>query len=292
MEITIPWLLSQILISLMIKKTESTITNFTKSEKSFDILIQVGEQHSASTRQFQALQVIASITHPGVPVIKAYSWAANCDTSNHANIRISPQLVYNSILVLKFHNPGAALGCVNLLRKNLDDFLTANGSRIPKELTIKWFTSSKSKDIHLSAPAIVTYHQQYRQIQEAGLAELQAYRKIFNLTEIQMNWLLTYMRYWSILRQCCGGHAAEIWKKQLNGAKIETESMTDWVYPACEIYNLTAVEQSLRIVVKSAVFGPSLQNVTLSKYNGSFCMEGIKKLMKTKVHKSFGSSLR
>ena len=55
----------------------------------------------------------------------------------------------------------------------------------------------------------------------------------------------SYMRWWQLSRQCCAGRQSSLAFKQVltNGRCPVTVAIDDAAYPACELYNFTAVGQ-------------------------------------------------
>jgi len=74
------------------------------------------------------------------------------------------------------------------------------------------------------------------------------YQGIFDLTDEQMEQIVEFMRYWEILRKCCGMQMSDDWREQLLPLKKKKPGYTahhnehDPVYPACQMYDIDAVE--------------------------------------------------
>jgi hypothetical protein len=103
------------------------------------------------------------------------------------------------------------------------------------------FTAARSSDPVWNGSA---YQQQYGQFLAAPLEEVKRYQPIFNLTAKEVHSAMAYMRYWSIIRRCCGSQQSLVNRQRLHGCK-PSEPITSPQYPACETYNLTAVEELL-----------------------------------------------
>ena len=92
----------------------------------------------------------------------------------------------------------------------------------------------------------VAYVQRYAQFQKCHLCEIEHYAKIFHLSDDEVLQLRQYMRYWSILRQCCGSQASKLLRAKLFGCgefnTFEIEGA--FGFHECHTRNLTAVEQA------------------------------------------------
>lgn len=86
------------------------------------------------------------------------------------------------------------------------------------------------------------------------------YADLFELSERQLYALLHYIRYWDILRQCCGTQMSEVWRTALlkNDSRASPRGSPHWpgpvkfprtsdspAHPSCEMYELDAVEAAL-----------------------------------------------
>mmetsp|Transcript_68044 Transcript_68044/g.113134 ORF Transcript_68044/g.113134 Transcript_68044/m.113134 type:complete len:313 (-) Transcript_68044:325-1263(-) len=104
------------------------------------------------------------------------------------------------------------------------------------------------------------------------------YQEIFGLSQSETNVLLVFMRYWSILRQCCGPQMSASWRAVLVGAphnatqqgKFANADEDSPAHAACEIYSLDDVEMrylATEVVRKYGSVLPSL----VGCFNGSYC---------------------
>ena len=94
------------------------------------------------------------------------------------------------------------------------------------------------------------YIQEYPALLERDLALLRDYQAVFSLSEAQYLLLRTYMRYWQIVRKCCGFQSSCLNVLQLNpGHQAEVAERRTFEqaldYPSCQMYNLSAVEEFL-----------------------------------------------
>jgi hypothetical protein len=102
------------------------------------------------------------------------------------------------------------------------------------------FTSQK--DTSIFAGSVVS--QTMATFSMCPLNEVQRYRAFFGLTDAQVLAIRAYLRFWMIIRQCCGLQQSKINRQRLHGCptSVGTDSPR---YPACEAYNVTAVEKLL-----------------------------------------------
>eukprot|EP00965_Chrysotila_dentata_P229208 6197051-Pleurochrysis_carterae.AAC.1 len=98
------------------------------------------------------------------------------------------------------------------------------------------------------ALAAARYVQNYVDLMRRGYLLLTDYQRVFSLSDEELGYLLEYMRYWSILRQCCGVQMSSDWRAKLQNVTNRTwhhGGPTSIDYPACEMYDLDVVESSL-----------------------------------------------
>jgi len=110
-----------------------------------------------------------------------------------------------------------------------------------------WLFTTASSSVQ-NTPLKPKYTQSVDDLHKRGYFLLHDFQHIFNLTQMELSFLLEYMRFWSILRQCCGVQMSADWRAQLqNDSKHVShhENQTSFDYPACEIYNIEAVEKLL-----------------------------------------------
>ena len=91
----------------------------------------------------------------------------------------------------------------------------------------------------------VSYVQIYNVFITCPLCEIENYAKIFNLSGEEVLQVRQYMRYWSILRQCCGFQQSKRKRQVLHGCgdfSHVTQGALD--YHDCFSKNLSAVEHA------------------------------------------------
>eukprot|EP00040_Diaphanoeca_grandis_P000728 m.16314 g.16314 ORF g.16314 m.16314 type:complete len:317 (+) comp10982_c0_seq1:248-1198(+) len=237
------------------------------------VYVQVGEQRSASTRQAMAIQVGLSLKYPSIPVHHAYAWEANCDDRTYTskrnagldeNLNLTQALDDGELLVVKMHNIGNALKCIDRL------------TRGRMSTHAMWFVSRGRNSqgygggLDANSQVKIAHVQDYTKVINFGESELRAYQPVFELDDTHLAWFITYMRYWRILRVCCSFQASKHWRMILHGFVPEINVLKDAGYPDCEIYNLSQVEIQISRTVKQEVFGASLQHNT-QIYSGAHC---------------------
>ena len=118
----------------------------------------------------------------------------------------------------------------------------------------------------------VTYSQQYNKFVQCPLCEVQAYQPIFQLSDEEVLQVTQYMRYWSILRQCCGSQLSKFYMPEILGcAELDYHTEGKIGYHNCGAMNLTAVEYRLlrthlySIVPAEKLAGPDLLKFVWAK---------------------------
>ncbi|XP_060594122.1 uncharacterized protein LOC132748498 [Ruditapes philippinarum] len=119
------------------------------------------------------------------------------------------------------------------------------------------------------------------------------YQKFFGLSNQNMTHVVEYLRYWDILRVCCGMQMSGDWRNHLAPKKNyrnhhDPHSLS---YPACEMYNISNVEALLlkthayktfssHSSLKNFLGKPSLVDGNL---DGSYCKRCNAKISKFKL---------
>jgi hypothetical protein len=91
--------------------------------------------------------------------------------------------------------------------------------------------------------------------------------RLFGLTKAEEHLISHYMRWWSVLRQCCGTQSSADHRMKLHGATGYTEHHAPFspTSPSCELYNRTAVEEELLRSPLAQGFVNSVSSGALSK---------------------------
>lgn len=90
----------------------------------------------------------------------------------------------------------------------------------------------------------VVYSQRYIDFTKCPLCEIASYGKIFNLSTDEEHQLRQYMRYWSILRQCCGSQMSKWFRAELFGCPNMTNYLLEGrpEYHMCGSMNFSSIE--------------------------------------------------
>lgn len=87
----------------------------------------------------------------------------------------------------------------------------------------------------------VLYTQTKENLLNCSLCEVDHYSKIFGLTKKEVEDIKQYMKYYEIIRRCCGYQMSKYEMKRLNGCNM-TKYRSLPSYPNCEAYNKTDIE--------------------------------------------------
>ena len=123
---------------------------------------------------------------------------------------------------------------------------------------------SKSSDptAELAArKANVKFKASITQVEEQGISFAMKYQSFFGLSKSEMLDVIDYLRYWDILRLCCGLQMSSDWRNYLidyyNGSQTNLTGYENFIktsghhnftspsYPACEIYDIDQVSYRL-----------------------------------------------
>lgn len=115
-----------------------------------------------------------------------------------------------------------------------------------------FMTSRKGTKVSPQLRADACYVQDYETVLDENLYILRDYQRIFGMNESQYDHLRAYMRYWEVIRKCCGVQSSadhlRVLHATVGGHDAETKHLEhafeDLDYPDCEIYNLTQVEEN------------------------------------------------
>ena len=86
------------------------------------------------------------------------------------------------------------------------------------------------------------YNQKKDNLRNCSSCEVEKYRCLFNMTNVEVTFLQEVMEMWGILRRCCGFQMSKYERLRLHGCDIKRfQNLPD--YPNCEQYNLTKIEE-------------------------------------------------
>jgi hypothetical protein len=106
---------------------------------------------------------------------------------------------------------------------------------------------------------VLAYTQYIEDLEVRKLGVLFDYKQLFKLSDTEMRELYQHMRYWDVLRQCCGLQQSIYNRMVLHNISLAEDSYLDLGYPACEVYNITQVESSYLNSVVSVKFPHDLR---------------------------------
>lgn len=96
-------------------------------------------------------------------------------------------------------------------------------------------------DVNLTIKNIVDLDE----VGRTGFYIATRYQSLFGLSDEKMLHILQFLRYWDILRVCCGQQMSSDWRNKLAPQKdyIRKHDPDNLAYHACEMYNISQVEQ-------------------------------------------------
>ncbi len=130
-----------------------------------------------------------------------------------------------------------------------------------------WANASinKKKNEGVWDTGVVVATQELLYLVQTDVMSVFDYAAIFNLTTTQTHVLYQHLRYWDILRKCCG-YQQSIHNRDLlhNRTQRYGESFVLPNYPACHIYNFNEVEEAFFSTQLAAQFKDDLYLVARS----------------------------
>jgi hypothetical protein len=102
-----------------------------------------------------------------------------------------------------------------------------------------------------TAGFVVPYIADTSMVAARGHFSVREYQTVLEMTDKEMDVLVEYIRFWDILRLCCGKQMSDDWRNRLFPRQNYNihRSAHDPAYAGCEIYNITKVEENLRSTV-------------------------------------------
>eukprot|EP00931_Biecheleriopsis_adriatica_P059089 TRINITY_DN35299_c0_g1_i1.p1 TRINITY_DN35299_c0_g1~~TRINITY_DN35299_c0_g1_i1.p1 ORF type:complete len:411 (-),score=61.58 TRINITY_DN35299_c0_g1_i1:59-1291(-) len=235
-------------------------------------LWQTGPGRTATTFQHITACLIQVILHPKKKVVCRYSDALPNKEQMQAGAekRLDVVKIHASMEQAAKHVEAIRQGETPLESENFWILTTAKTSEYasPMQHTEAW-----ALKYHLP----VKYVQAMSVLERRGYFIVYDYQDIFGLTDQEIRSLVNFMRYWHVLRQCCGFQMSEDWRAML---QRRPNYKPHWdveasAYPACEVYDLNQIQSSLmRLPLFWAVTEASLPAINKE----SFGIEGGKYL--------------
>ena len=261
-------------------------------------MIQVGPKRTATTLQYQSvclslfLKLYGSETssdansgnvdgRPQSPLVGRLG----CSFSQETGLSLNP----NDPVVLKMHfeepcrptwtDAGAGgkkvASCGLLLRRKARGGGQSESSILDVGLSDQekkdtWlFTTSKTKDEGVKRKSqlqkqgySVVFVQDMEAVTEKGHNIVYDYARLFGLTATQRNELVEYVRFWDILRVCCGVQMSKHAKKEIIEGQVgqSNQTMHSPNYHACSMYDIDEVERmfmNTKLYAKLMKYGSS-----------------------------------
>lgn len=216
-----------------------------------DTVIQYGKPRSATTLQSEALCDIMLL-------IKGSS--VRCGFVSDLNSQEQMNQVQSEFRVIKTHQPPEKWP-QHMFKDNAWFFFTGDDGT-------NW--QSEAARLANDLGRDVKYVQLRDNLAMHGYTVVSDYQQIFDLDKSQVESLLTYLRYWDVIRQCCGDQMSQDWRATLqNDTAHELHwTLEDAAYPACEIYDLDTVQSNMLNTKLSRLRG--LNSVVMAEHKCSF----------------------
>lgn len=186
------------------------------------VFVQYGEPRTATTLQSEILMRVVEVLHQQRAVFNYTRNVVTCATIRD----VAKDGRYH---VLKTHSPPNSMTkCPSAVM-----FATAH-----QHADLRWVRGAH-------------YVQVYERLVERGwAAELAQYAQFFQLSQREHVTLHQYVRWWSIVRQCCGFQSSVDTRNSLRAGKEDDKTLRypflSFGYVGCRTYNLTEVERLLR----------------------------------------------
>ncbi|XP_053372676.1 uncharacterized protein LOC123559806 [Mercenaria mercenaria] len=209
-----------------------------------NIIIQYGVGGTATTLQFQILCVFMAILHESE--INSLGCFFGKKTFYKYTVIKTHEIKYNEL---------------RLLPLDTWIFMTSS-SNLSAEKQLKFdYNKRKVQMMKMHCPYIADIET----VSKRGHFIVHEYRSIFGVSEEQIQQAVEYLRFWDILRLCCGKQMSADWRNYLSPTKNYKphHSLHSSTYPACEMYNISKVEQLLMntYVFQRFAHIPSLRDV-------------------------------
>jgi len=194
-------------------------------------VVQLGQARSASTFQWYLLTAVLRARNVTSRVEKHHN-ASYIRASRKPTMLFVSRRSHNDALSRRSHNDA-------LSRRSHNDALS----------------DEKLSAMVQSWPAgsCVAHVQQYESFSTRSQQQIGYYARLFGLSVQAEKLVFAHMRFWAILRQCCGSqssidnrlhvHSSRRGGGNSTASNRPRHSVDDPDYPACEMYSLSAVEQ-------------------------------------------------
>ncbi|KAL1504440.1 hypothetical protein AB1Y20_010846 [Prymnesium parvum] len=194
-------------------------------------IVQHGEARSASTFQWyllcSILRVCRARQRRDVPPPKVICSSRRAETHVQGHERFALQFSPRP-------PKGVKVKPITLVQK------THSRPSYPARRTV-YFTSSHLPQKLLPYSVV---HQHYAELVRSPLAAVEAYAPVFNLTREMVREVQMHLRWWMIIRQCCGYQSSQDHRNQLHGFAGRRHAEFDYDYVNCDVYQLPVVERA------------------------------------------------
>jgi hypothetical protein len=206
-----------------------------------NLIIQYGEPRTATTLQFQTLCAIALLLNDARPTRVNCSFMPALERGGGF---LKDKAADKSTLhVVKTHSvpPGGFPKDAWLFTSEIDDTVSIDAP---------WQGAAERMSHKLGHR--VKYVQVLSRLTGRGSGIATEYKPFFGLADQQLVEVVTYLRYWDVLRMCCGAQMNDGYRAELiSNAPPNASETSKSEYPACDMYRIQAVE---RQAVQSRVF--------------------------------------
>lgn len=176
---------------------------------------------------------------------------------------------------------------------NLEDVTNVRKSDKKNRKTKMYFFISQDKNYHDLANDlrllndsnnVILYTQEYDDLILRDTSILEDYIKIFSMSKNVSSELYQHIRYWEILRRCCGYQKSALYIKTLNKVQsfpVDYKVFQTKEYPACEMYDINQVENLFLQTNLSRRFPGDL----FLSYSGGYLQQ--KEIKSSRIYKGY-----
>ncbi|XP_045177472.2 uncharacterized protein LOC123537759 [Mercenaria mercenaria] len=236
-----------------------------------NVIVQYGTKRTASTLQFQILCLMMAFLHE--------------DEKDKVGCFFNNKTV-NKYTVIKTHN------IVRLpisIPSNSWIFVTSSDALPLREKLVFNWSIRKIKERNITIPYVADVDL----VSKRGHYIAYEYQTLFGMSDENMQYIIEYLRYWDILRICCGRQMSNDWRSRLlsNANHSQHHNRHILTYPACEMYNISQVELLLLNTYAVQKFGhiASLRDVIGKpsiidgKLDGGYCERCNKNIIRRRL---------
>jgi len=223
------------------------------------VYVQWGHTRTATTFQFQTVCSAVAMLH---------GKHTTCKYIGHSTSHVNNS--FSRPAVIKTHD----LKFRNEMRK-WPDFAGMYVTETTNRGHDVWVGDACAADAKRDESKGATYVQLYEKMFFRKFTIVYDYQRPLGLTDEQTTDLAEYMRYWEILRRCCGAQMSKDFSARLRGHARERND-TDIAFDMCEAYNITNVEGMLMRTRIHREFAPTIDAIARissfdQKYDGTYC---------------------